>query len=138
MEKNNNKMLAFAIAFLLTLSIATTLGTLPNASAHNPSWDKASWSYIAVTPSPIGVGQSALVVFWLDTLPQTASGQYGDRYTWTVVVTKPDNTTETLGPITSDPVGGGWTNYTPTQEGTYKFVAKFPGIKYAGANPPPG
>jgi hypothetical protein len=131
-------MLAFAIAFLLTLSIATTLGTLPTASAHSPPWDKATWTYIAVTPSPVGVGQNALVVFWLDTLPQTASGQYGDRYNFTVTITRPDNTTETLGPIQSDPVGGGWTNYTPTQEGTYKFVAKFPGITYTGANPPPG
>ncbi len=53
-------------------------------------------------------------------------------------ITKPDNTTQTLGPITSDPVGGGWTNYTPETVGTYTFVAKFPGITYKGENPPPG
>ena len=42
-------------------------------------------------------------------------------------VTKPDGSKETLGPFTSDPVGGGWTIYTPTQVGTYTFVAKFAG-----------
>jgi hypothetical protein len=138
MKVFSNKILATLIALILIVPIATTLVNLQTVNAHTPPWDKASWTYIAVTPSPIGVGQNALIVFWLDTLPQTANGQYGDRFTFTVKVTKPDKTTETLGPITSDPVGGGWTNYTPNQEGNYTFVAIFPGIKYTGVNPPPG
>ena len=132
-----NKRLSM-IAFILMITITITTVSMPTASSHTPPWSKVTWTYIAVTPSPIGVGQSALIVFWLDTLPQTASGQYGDRFTFTVDVMRPDGTNETLGPIGSDPVGGGYTNYVPTQEGNYTFVAKFPGIKYAGANPPPG
>jgi hypothetical protein len=135
MQKNKKSIM---IALFLMITIAITTVALPTVYAHNPPWSKVTWTYIAVTPTPIGVGQSALIVFWLDTLPQTASGQYGDRYTFTVDVIKPDGTNETLGPIGSDPVGGGYTNYVPTQEGNYTFVAKFPGIKYAGVNPPPG
>ncbi|MCW4030056.1 MAG: PQQ-binding-like beta-propeller repeat protein [Candidatus Bathyarchaeota archaeon] len=123
---------------LMILIASATLIALPSVNAHTPPWTKASWTYIAVAPNPIGVGQTALIVFWLDTLPQTASGQYGDRFKFTVEVTRPDGTNETLGPFDSDPVGGGWTNYTPEQTGNYIFVAKFPGITYTGVNPPPG
>ncbi|PVX24019.1 MAG: hypothetical protein CW716_10955, partial [Candidatus Bathyarchaeum sp.] len=44
-------------------------------------------------------------------------------YTWTVEITTPDGNTETFGPFTSDPLGGGWTTYTPSQVGTYTVVA---------------
>ncbi len=91
MKAFSNKILATLIALILIIPIATTLVNLQTVNAHTPPWNKASWTYVAVTPSPIGVGQTALVVFWLDTLPQTASGQYGDRFTFTVKVTKPDN-----------------------------------------------
>jgi outer membrane protein assembly factor BamB len=40
-----------------------------------------------------------------------------------VEITKPDGSKETLGPFTSDPVGGGYAIYTPDQTGTYTFVA---------------
>lgn len=68
--------------------------------------------------------------FWLGKVSETASGAYGDRFTFTVEVTKPDGTKETLGPFTSDPVGGGWTTYTPAQVGKYTFMAKFQEHKY--------
>jgi hypothetical protein len=134
----SNKTKATAIAIFLILTITATLVALPLANAHTPPWTKATWTYLVVTPNPIGVNQEALVVFWVDVLPQTANGAYGDRYTFTVDVTAPDGSNETLGPFTSDPVGGSWTTYTPTQVGNYTFVAKFPGITYQGANPPPG
>jgi hypothetical protein len=49
-----------------------------------------------------------------------------------VDVTAPDGSEETLGPFTSDPVGGGYTWYTPTQVGIYTLVSKFLGQKITG------
>ncbi len=55
--------------------------------------------------------------------PPTAVGQYGDRWTFNVNVVRPDGTNETLGPFESDPVGTGYTYYTPDQIGEYLFQA---------------
>ena len=116
------------IALILVLTISATLVTLPTISAHDPAWEIPSYSYLYVAPDPIGVGQSAYLVFWLDQPPPTAAGAGGDRWqNMEIEVTTPDGTTETLGPFTSDPVGGGWTMYTPVQVGTYSFEFNFPG-----------
>jgi len=125
-SRNNTK--ATAIALLLMLTIAATLVVLPVANAHTPKWDIPTWAYLSVTPNPVGVDQTALVVMWLTLVPPTASGVGGDRWRgFTIEVTKPDGTKEALGPFTSDPVGSTWTLYTPDQIGTYSFVFKFPG-----------
>ena len=55
-----------------------------------------------------------------------------------VLVTKPDKTTEKLGPFTTDDTGGTYTPYTPTQMGNYSFQMSFPGQTLSGTNPPPG
>ena len=89
-------------------------------------------------PNPVGVGQTAYIGFWLDKVPPTAYQEYGDRWhNFTVTVTKPDGTTQTLGPFTSDAAGGSATTYVPTQLGNYTFVFNFPGETLAGANPSP-
>jgi len=75
----------------------------------------------------VGVNQDMIIQFWLNALPPTAAGAWGDRWTFWVDVTDPSGDTETLGPFESDPVGGGYTWYTPTQVGTYTVVARFPG-----------
>ena len=134
----NNKTMASLIALVLVLIITATLVALPSANGHTPPWKIPSWSYVVVTPSPIGVGQEALIVFWPDSLPRTASGAYGDRFIWYVEVTRPDSSNETLGPFTSDPVGGSWTLYTPEQVGTYTFVAKLQEHLYTGYPTPNG
>ena len=53
----------------------------------------------------------------------------GGRAAWygiKMVVTKPDNTTETLTIAKTDPVGGGYVQYTPEVPGTYYVQALFP------------
>jgi len=55
----------------------------------------------------------------------------------TIKVTKPDNTTQILGPFTSDDTGGTHTDFTPTQLGTYSFQMSYPGQTLTGVNPPP-
>jgi len=49
-----------------------------------------------------------------------------------VDVTAPDGSKDTLGPFRSDPVGTSYTNYIPTQAGTYTFVFRFEGDTLTG------
>ena len=44
----------------------------------------------------------------------------------TVTVIKPDGTTQTLGPFTTDSTGSTFTQYTPDQVGTYQLTTNFP------------
>jgi hypothetical protein len=123
MQIQKNKSKTVTIALILVLTFSAIFVALPIASAHDPPWTIPTWAYISVTNDPIGVGQQEVIVFWPNQMPPTAQGAYGDRWTWTVEITKPDGSMETLGPLTSDPVGGGWTTWTPDQVGDYSLVA---------------
>jgi hypothetical protein len=130
--KIQKKQLSTAFTFALMLTIAGTLVTSPVANAHYPAWTIPSWCFVAVSRNPIGVNQQDIITFWLQDIPPTAQGAYGDRWTFYVDITRPDGTNETLGPFTSDPVGGSYTTYTPTQVGTYTIQARFPGQVITG------
>jgi hypothetical protein len=122
------KTKATAIAIFLTLSIASSLIALPTVNAvHYPQWHVPTWTYVSTTPDLVGVNQPVIIVFWLNIIMPTANGAYGDRWTFYVDVVKPDGNNDTLGPFISDPVGGGWTMYTPTQVGVYTVQARFIG-----------
>jgi outer membrane protein assembly factor BamB len=124
-EKSKTKAI---LATFLVLTFAATLVALPAANAHTPPWTMQTYSYIAVSPNTVGVGQFVYVVVWVSPNPPTAMGIAGDRWrNMTVTITKPNGDTETLGPYYSDPTGSTFTSYTPNQVGTYKFVFNFPG-----------
>jgi hypothetical protein len=124
MEIVKRRKKASLIVILLTLTMtASILFTVPETSAHNPPWRITTWAYISVCNELIGIGQQEIIVFWPNLIPPTAQGAYGDRYKWTITIIKPDGSNETLPNITSDPVGGGYIAYTPTQTGTYTAVA---------------
>jgi len=53
-------------------------------------------------------------------------GPWGDRWSFTFNVTKPDGPSDILGPYISDVVGAAYSLYTPTELGTYTVVATFP------------
>ncbi|XES76739.1 MAG: hypothetical protein ACBZ72_11265 [Candidatus Bathyarchaeia archaeon] len=135
--KKSNKKPKLLLSIIMMLALATTLVALPSTNAHSPPWDVPTWCYVAVTNNPIGVGQLMDIVFWLNAYPPTANGAYGDRWTFNVEVTKPDGTMETLGPIISDPVGSGFTHFTPDQIGEYTVVAKFEAKTITGEPFPP-
>jgi len=126
---NFNKTKTASVVLILMLTLSATILGFNIVFAQTPVYPdfKTTYTYIEASPNPIGVGQAMFVVFWLDQPPPTAHGAYGDRYTFNVEVTKPDGTKQTLGPYTSDPVGGGYLTYTPDSVGTYSFVASFPG-----------
>jgi hypothetical protein len=122
-----------AITFVLVLTISAMLVALPIVGAHDPPWTVPTWAYLYATPNPVGVTQQVLLIFWLDAVPPTALGAYGDRWTgFTIEITKPDGTSETMGPYKSDPIGGGYAIYTPSQVGSYTFVLNFPGNVITG------
>jgi outer membrane protein assembly factor BamB len=96
--------------------------------------DVKTYAFLAATPNPTGVNQDVLVMMWLDSPPATAVGPFGDRWQgYTVTITKPDGTTETKGPYTSDPVSGAYFMYTPTMIGKYKMQFSFPGQHITGS-----
>jgi hypothetical protein len=137
MQLSKSKSTATMIALFLVLTIAVTLVALPTAKAHDPKWNIRSWCYIMISPDTVGVNQPVLIIYWINVNPLTAQGAYGDRWTFYIDITKPDSSNETLGPFTSDPIGGGWASYTPTQVGSYSIVSRFPGATYIGQPAPP-
>jgi outer membrane protein assembly factor BamB len=56
----------------------------------------------------------------------------------TIKVTKPDGTSETLGPFKSDDTGGTFTLYTPSMLGNYSFQMFYPGQNLTGTSYRPG
>lgn len=126
MKKENKKTMAIFITLLLTLTVFATIVTLPAAKAHTPAININTFSYVSVAPSTTGVGQEVLIAFWSNEIPPTAYGPWGDRWAFYVDITNPQGTNQTIGPIISDPVGGAYTMFTPTEVGTYTIVARFP------------
>lgn len=133
MSKNKS---AFAIALFLMATISVAFVALPAANAHDPPWNiTAVYCYTVVSPNIVGVGQEVQVVFWSNQIPPTAVGAYGDRWSFTVDVTGPDGTHQSLGPFISDPVGTGYTTYTPSKIGNYTFTATVAQHTITGADP---
>ncbi len=105
------------------LLMLISLIPLPEANAHDPTWTVPTWCYVNLAPNLVGVDQETLVAYWANAYPPTAIGRYGDRWTFTLNVTKPNGDNEILGPYTSDPIGGGFITFKPDQVGTYTFIA---------------
>ncbi|MCW4028906.1 MAG: PQQ-like beta-propeller repeat protein [Candidatus Bathyarchaeota archaeon] len=119
---------------ILLIAFSTIAASISFADAHDPAWQIQPYLYITATPNPVGVGQQATVVFWLNYIPPTAMGSAGDRWIFYLDITKPDNTTETVGPLTSDSVGGSYYLFTPEQIGKYSFTARFGPQVLTGSN----
>jgi len=100
-------------------------GPLP--SGVTPSLSVPTIPYISFSPNPDGVNQNLLVNLWLQpTLPvQRAHTGY------TVVITKPDGSKDTIGPLDSY-VGDttAYFDYTVTQAGNYTIQFSFAGDYY--------
>jgi len=133
MKINKNKTLSAAIALLFAMSVFLVAAPSVNAVTYS------SMSYIVAFPDPVGVGQPMTVAMWLSEYPQRlmiggASTIGGDTWIgFRVTVTKPDGTTEILGPYDSDTMGAKYVIYTPTAVGTYKFQMSYPGQTYSAA-----
>ena len=108
---------------MLTLPAWAT--TVPTGVTVNTT--VTTTAYMSVTPTPIGQGQTLLVNLWME--PPSNTNRFFSGYT--VTITKPDKTTETVGPL--DSYQGDATaffDYVPDQVGNYTFQFSFPGNYY--------
>lgn len=123
----------FAILLLFAIAIPIFAVT-PSANAHDPAWNMPTYAYVSAAPDPIGIGQTANIVFWIDKVMPTAAGYAGDRWFFFLDIKAPDNTTTTKGPFTSDPVGGSFYAFTPEETGTYTITVRFGPQVITGSN----
>src|SRR5512143_751288 len=87
---------------LLVLFFSSSIAILPITNAHSPAWTIPTYCFVNVRSFSIGINQPQYVVAWVQDPPPTADGNYGDRWSFTFDITKPDGTKQTLGPISSD------------------------------------
>jgi hypothetical protein len=127
MKVQSNKIKTATIALILTLTVAPFITYVPTVNAY--AFNFNTFAFLTVSPNPIGVGQTALIIMWLDKMPPLGvQGSWDASWAdFTVEVTKPDGNTQTLGPFSSDPVGSRFATYVPDQLGTYTFQMSFPG-----------
>ncbi|MEJ2241642.1 MAG: hypothetical protein P8Y18_05830 [Candidatus Bathyarchaeota archaeon] len=133
MRKQQTKSKISVISLILILTISTFFIALPTVTAQEPVYSKATHAYIGAVPNPIGINQQLLLhVGITDYLNIVTDGWEG----LTVTVTRPDGSTETLGPFRTDATGGTGTIYIPTLTGTYTFQTHFPAQTYNWITPP--
>ena len=91
MKKYLKQTLIAVTLILLILPILAT--SIPSTAAA----DYPTYLFLTAQPDPIGVGQTANVVYWMDKAPPTASGPRGDRWqNWKMEITSPDGDVETI------------------------------------------
>jgi len=123
-NRRNYKQISISIAIIALMLLSTVALNVPTASAA----DYPTYLFLTAQPNPIGVGQQANIVYWMDKAPPTASGPRGDRWQgWKMEITSPDGKVETKNLPASDAAGSGLLLFTPTQIGNYTFKVTFPG-----------
>jgi hypothetical protein len=110
------------IAIITLLAISAILVALPAATAQEPIHDETA-VFLGAIPNPVGKGQIVLLHLGIFQALGHVSHYWADL---TITVTKPDGTTETLGPVDTDSTGGTGLTYTPDQVGTYLMQSHFP------------
>jgi hypothetical protein len=129
MKKKINQILSTCILLSFAVSLIAAF-PISNAQTNTPI---KTYAFIGTTPNPVGVSQEVLLHIGI------SEATAGTSFQWkglTVTVTKPDNTTETLGPFSTDATGGTGSIYVPSMVGTYQFQTHFPAqnmaIAFAG------
>jgi FOG: WD40-like repeat len=128
MEKSKNKLFAIVVVLVLVISIGSSAISY-TVSAHDPSWTITPVAYCYATPSPCGVGQTGLIVGWLNYVISGASTTNNIRFeNYKFIITAPDGTEETYDFDTvEDTTSSQALSYTPKQAGTYNITFLFPG-----------
>jgi hypothetical protein len=131
-----NKIMAITVAILLITLMGTSFMVALPVKAALPSLTySATYAFIDVSPNPVGIGQSAFVDAWLvefNPLTSIDNGQVWQGFQ--VTVTKPDHTTEILGPYAASDAASIDVYYTVTQLGNYTFFFSFPGELISSAS----
>ncbi len=126
LEVRRNKTTAsLALALILIFIFAGIVACAPFADAQTVS----TAAYIAAEPNPVGIGQTIYVSFWVLPIPPSAADIY---HHYTVQVTKPDGTTQNMGPYDSETIGTAFFAITPDQIGTWTLEFTYPGETIRG------
>ena len=89
--------------------------------------DQQSYSFIAVTPNPVGKDQTLLILAWVaDPLPSASTGIGQFRTGYKVTIARPDGQVETKTGLKPDYLGGAVFTYIPTLVGDYNFTFTYP------------
>ena len=111
---------------ILVAFLVSTIAAIPIQPAKAAATMK-TYAIADAIPNPIGLGESTLLKCGISEAAPSAS--YGwSGITFTII--KPDGTTETLGPFTTDSTGSGYTTYTPDQVGNYTITTNVPNQTY--------
>ena len=130
MKIAKNKAAVIAIALLFVFSMTLSMTMVPTANAHTPPWQIPTYAYINVSPNPIGVGQKALVIMWMDKTfsPETLLSNDYRFHNYHLTITYPNGTSSTTTfPIIEDPTSSQDYSFTPTHIGTYTLNFTFLG-----------
>ncbi len=148
------KLIATTAAIFLIATMVISI--FPMTEAQSAGYVVVNYhTYVYATSSPtvVGVGQSLGLVIWTNQIPPdigeqgglipagfSSSGEYLGRAGWDAgwlswTVTRPDGTNDTIQGSRSDPVGGTYALYTPTEVGTYTVVGYFTGGWKNSTNP---
>jgi outer membrane protein assembly factor BamB len=118
MKQNLKQIIAICLLISFAVSIAASL---PLSNAQTTA--KKTYAFISATPNPVGVGQETLLHIGIS---EATNGTYFSWRGLTVTMTKPDGTSQTLGPFNTDATGGTGYSITPDQVGTYTLQTHFP------------
>ena len=132
MKNSKNRVTTILIALFLIISMTTSILLMPTTTAHSPKWTIDSYGYLQAGPNPVGVGQSVLIIMWVDgPLPGATVDNDIRRHDYTLTVTAPDGKEQSYNwPIVSDPTSVQFISYTPTQVGTYTLNFNYPEQTY--------
>lgn len=133
----NSKLKTIITAITLSILIGSSalLALAPSANAQEFGPVK-TFAYVGAYPTPIGVGQSALVTYRVDQPGAGLNVRTGGFNGSSVTITRPDGTTETKSNLKMDSTSSGFFTYTVDQVGSYTFVMNFPDQHYnTGSGP---
>ncbi len=117
----NKRRISTAIALILSLVMAFAFIALPAVLIVRA---ELTWyPYLTASPNPVGVGQRVLVVFGF-TMPTSPGSAY---YGWTLTITDPDGTVQTVTGLNTETTGSTFHVFTPDKAGTWKIKAHYPG-----------
>jgi hypothetical protein len=129
MKMQKDKTTAIATTLILLFSIAASAAFIPNVSAHDPSWEIATFPHIYVETDPVGVGQTAYVYMWLTpTYPDEAVTNDYRFHNYKLTITSPTGkVTEQNFPTCQDTTSNQGTTFVPDEVGVYTLTFDFPG-----------
>ncbi len=134
--KIHRKQTLSSIALILLLTVSGIMAAMPTSKAQTAASPLPTNAYLSISPSPAGINQQVTLEMWLGQPNPTATGLIGGRWdNFMVAITKPDGTTQTLGPFTANDASFTVTTYTPNQLGNYTFKFTFPGQHVTGVAP---